>query len=234
MAERAAGLLGAFALWGAAGAALLLGAVVVCPAGDCRPTGADRLILSALEAHRLPSLDAFFRGVTWLGSIAVLLPLALLLAWRYAQRGMRGAALLVPGSLAGAWLLARLGKLLVERPRPELHPALIEVPSDPSFPSAHAMQIAAFALAWALAPGTRCTMEQIAAAASVVLLVALSRLYLQVHFPSDVLFGLIAAGAWVLGLHLLVARLSGQDPNRTHPTDGGRAPQPGWQNRRKL
>jgi undecaprenyl-diphosphatase len=233
MTGRAARACGAFLMLFLACGALVAGAAAVCPAGDCRPTGADRLILSALEAHRLPYLDAFFRGVTWLGSIAVLLPLALLLAWRYAQRGMRGAALLMSGSLAGAWLLAQLGKLLVGRPRPELHPALIEMPSDPSFPSAHAVQIAAVALAWALAPGTRRTLEQLAAAASVVLLVALSRLYLQVHFPSDVLFGLIAAGAWVLGLHLLVAGFSIQDPDCMHRTAGGRPPQPARQNRRK-
>jgi undecaprenyl-diphosphatase len=147
-----------------------------------------------------------FRGITWLGSIAVLLPLALLLAWRYEQRGLRGAALLLSGSLAGAWLFARIGKLLVERPRPDLHPALIEMPADLSFPSAHAMQIAAFALAWALAPGTRRTLAQLALAPAAVLLVALSRLYLQVHYPTDVLFGLIAAAAWVLGLHLLLAQ----------------------------
>ncbi len=85
----------------------------------------------------------------------MLLPVALVLAWRYRRRGQAGAALLLPIAVGGAWLLAHADKLLVVRPRPHLYPALISMPADFSFPSAHAMQITAFALAWVLAAGTR-------------------------------------------------------------------------------
>ena len=136
-------------------------------------------------------------AATWLGSIVVLLPLALALAWRYRRLGRPGAALLLPLAVGGAWLLAHAGKLLVVRPRPDLYPALIAMPAEFSFPSAHAMQITAFALAWVAATGSWRGWAGVAAAASIILVVAFSRLYLQVHFPSDVVIGVIAGAAWV-------------------------------------
>ena len=106
--------------------------------------------------------------------------------------------------MCGAWLLAYAGKLLVARPRPELYPALIAMPADLSFPSAHTLQITAFAFAWVLAPGSRPAWAGVTAAALIILVVALSRLYLQVHFPSDVVIGMIAGAAWVVGLRLFL------------------------------
>ncbi|MBK7470139.1 MAG: hypothetical protein IPI73_05395 [Betaproteobacteria bacterium] len=113
------------------------------------------MLLAALNALQQPWLNAVLTAATWLGSIVVLLPLALALAWRYLRRGQSGAALLLPMAVGGAWLLAHAGKLLVVRPRPDLYPALIAMPAEFSFPSAHAMQITAFALAWVAATGWR-------------------------------------------------------------------------------
>jgi undecaprenyl-diphosphatase len=165
-------------------------------------TDVDARILAALNALRQPWLDAFFAAVTWLGSIVVLLPAAFALAWRLQQRGQGRAALLLPSAVSGAWALAHLGKVLIERPRPDLFPAVIAMPADPSFPSAHAMQVTAFALAWLLAPHQRRGWTQIITTAILALLIAISRLYLQVHFPSDVWIGMLVATAWVLGLRL--------------------------------
>jgi undecaprenyl-diphosphatase len=64
------------------------------------------------------------------------------------------------------------------------------------------LQITAFAFAWVLARGARPGWAGVVAAASIVLAVALSRLYLQVHFPSDVAIAMIAGAAWVVGLRL--------------------------------
>lgn len=197
---------GVILLWGAALVVLWWGGAAVCLGEGCHATEADTLILAALNALRRPWLDAVFAAVTWLGAIFVLLPAALALAWWQRQRGQGRAALLLPSAVAGAWALAHLGKVLIERPRPDLFPAVIAMPADPSFPSAHAMQITAFALAWLLAPDQRRGWAQIIAAAILALLVAISRLYLQVHFPSDVLMGVVVATAWVLGLRLALAR----------------------------
>lgn len=193
-------LAGAALFWCIAGLTLWIGAGVVCPSGACRVLELDRQLLGALNALQRPWLDAILMSATWLGSIIVLLPAALALAWRYWRRGQPGAALLLPLAIGGAWLLAHAGKLLVLRPRPDLYPALIAMPADLSFPSAHTLQITAFAFAWGLAAGSRPGWAGVFAAALILLLVALSRLYLQVHYPSDVLIGMIAGAAWVVGL----------------------------------
>ena len=158
----------------------------------------------------LPVMDSAWRikvgfvAAVFFGSIVVLLPLALALAWRFRRRGQLAAAVMLSLAVGGAALLAHAAKLLVVRPRPDLYPALIATPADLSFPSAHTMQITAFAFAWVLAGGSRPGWAGVTAAALVVLVVALSRLYLQVHFPSDVAIGMIAGATWVVGLRLAV------------------------------
>jgi len=78
---------------------------------------------------------------------------------------------------------------------------LVAMPGDSSFPSGHAMQITAFALAaiLTLAPPTQ-RARWFALALIVIVLVGASRLYLQVHFPTDVLAGTAAAALWVFGV----------------------------------
>lgn len=184
-----------FSLW--------LGARLVCPAGLCGVPDADARILHYLAALRQPWLDTLMAAATWLGSMFVLLPAALVLAWHDWRRGERATAAFLPLALGGAWLLAHAGKLLADRPRPDLLPALVSMPADPSFPSAHALQVSAFALAWLLRPGSRPGAMAIGAAVLAILVVMLSRLYLQVHFPSDVAVGLAMGTTWVTGLRLL-------------------------------
>lgn len=156
---------GVIVLWVTAVIVLPWGGAAVGSGQRCQVADIDARILAALNALRQPWLDAFFAAVTWLGSIVVLLPAALALGWQSWQRGQGIAAHLLPSSVAGAWALAHLGKVLIERPRPNLFPTVIAMPADPSFPSAHAMQVSAFALAWLLAPHQRAGWKQIIAAA---------------------------------------------------------------------
>ena len=162
----------------------------------------DQAVLVLAHAARAPWLDGMFAVATWFGSLAVLLPLALLIWWRW--RGERHAAFVVL-ALIGASALGHLAKLIVARPRPDLFPPLIAMPADWSFPSAHAVQVTAFALAWLLRPGAPAGRIEIAALVSVMALVIASRLYLQVHFPSDVLAGVLLATLWVMFLRRLPA-----------------------------
>ncbi len=202
----AARIAGALACWSSGALALWLGARAVCPEAACRVPDFDRSALDTLHALRRPWLDTVMAASTWLGSIVVLAPCAAALAWRRWRSGRRGDAHLLLAALGGAWLFAHAAKLLVARPRPDLHEALVSIPADLSFPSAHTMQIAAFAFAWLLASKVRPGAVAIVAAISAVLLVALSRLYLQVHFPSDVIVAAMAGVAWVAGLRLLETR----------------------------
>jgi undecaprenyl-diphosphatase len=162
----------------------------------------DQAGLALAHAARVPWLDSVFVVVTWLGSLAVLLPLALLVRWRW--RGERSASF-VALALIGASALGHLFKLIVERPRPDLFPPLITMPEDWSFPSAHAVQVTAFALAWLLRPGAEPGRIEIAVLLAAVTVVIASRLYLQVHFPSDVIAGAMLATLWVLLLRRLPA-----------------------------
>ena len=162
----------------------------------------DQAGLALAHAARVPWLDGVFVVVTWLGSLAVLLPLALLVWWR--RRGERSASF-VALALIGASALGHLLKLIAARPRPDLFPPLMAMPEDWSFPSAHAVQVTAFALAWLLRPGAAPGRIEIAALIAAVAVVIASRLYLQVHFPSDVVAGALLATLWVVFLRRLPA-----------------------------
>jgi undecaprenyl-diphosphatase len=65
------------------------------------------------------------------------------------------------------------------------------------------MVATAFVVALALAPRVRPARAVVVAAALAAFVVALSRAYLQVHFPTDIVAGMVAGAAWALGLCLL-------------------------------
>lgn len=153
----------------------------------------DSAWLNLMHAWQHPLLTAGMCAATWLGSLFVLLPLALFASWRWAGGSdWRGRAFL-PAAVLSATGVAHTIKWLVDRARPDAFPSLVLMPADANFPSAHAMQAAAFVTAWLLWTGGFRRMGQVALALLLVGTVGLSRTYLQVHFLSDVLFG-IAAG----------------------------------------
>jgi undecaprenyl-diphosphatase len=154
-------------------------------------------VLDWFAAHRTPVLDALFFTVTWLGSLWLLLPLALVLIAALVARGRLGIATSIAAAFGGAVMMSYAVKLWVGRERPPALNALVAMPSDASFPSGHAMQITAFALAvaWLLAPPSQRGLWLVFALVP-ILLVGVSRVYLQVHFPSDVVAGTVAAALW--------------------------------------
>lgn len=182
---------------------LMIGATLVCTGSQCSVPPFDTVVLGLLNDWKSNGLDTFFAAITWLGSLWVLMPIAALTAWKEYRRASWRTALFVPLSLLLASSLAHITKIMVERPRPELFPANIPVPVDWSFPSAHTMQITACLLAMLLLHRTGSLFTQILGAAAVVLLVMASRAYLQVHFPTDIVFGLFAAIACVIAAQKL-------------------------------
>ena len=181
----------------------LVGAIGLAVAGPVPAFDAAALALA--DSARQQELDVAFGAITWLGSIVVLLPLAIVVALRAAPRLGWGAATLAPAALLATTALAQLGKLFFERARPDLYPALTAMPADASFPSAHAAQAAAVALALLLQSRLDGRRRALLAAVLGLLVgaVALSRVYLQVHFPSDVIAGLLLAAGVVTGLRTL-------------------------------
>lgn len=192
-------------LWGLGWMVLASGAWLVCGDDGCSVTEFDRIGLGAAHDLRNPSLDPLMVGVTWLGSLLLLLPLMGLRAWYLFREGCRRESAFVVLALLGASAIAHLVKLWVARPRPDLFMAWLPMPEDWSYPSAHAMQITAAALALCLV-STRRHAIWAATLGLGVAAVGLSRIYLQVHFPSDVIAGALASALWVGGLSALMFR----------------------------
>jgi undecaprenyl-diphosphatase len=142
-------------------------------------------------------------GVTWLGSLWLLLPVAVGLAGYLYFRGRRREGGFILLALLNTALLAHVTKLWLARPRPALFDAAIAMPVDWSYPSAHIMQAAAFALALLFVAGHGLR-RWWPALVLLVALVGFSRIYLQVHYPTDVLAGLVAAAFWVMGLRVMM------------------------------
>lgn len=189
--------------WGLGLAVLVGGGLLVCPDGHCAVSAFDRAGLALADSLRSAWLDRLMAGATWLGSLWLLLPLAGLAAGMLLWRGRRREAGFVLLALLGASALGQLVKLWVARPRPDLFAAWLPMPESWSYPSSHAMQATAAALALFLVARNRGA-KKAGALAAAALLVGASRVYLQVHFPSDVIAGTLAAALWVAGLHALV------------------------------
>ena len=158
----------------------------------------DAALLGWLAAYRQPWLDTLMFALTWLGSLWLLLPTLGLLTLRWRQAGLQTLFALMTASV-----LCHVLKILIDRPRPELWPGVLPLPADAAFPSAHSAQAMAVAVALCcLFPaGWRLWFRGVLILLAA--LVGLSRLYLQVHWPSDVVAGwLLGAGVAILSLRL--------------------------------
>ncbi|MDP1863248.1 MAG: phosphatase PAP2 family protein [Thiobacillus sp.] len=196
-------------IWSLGLAVLIAGAWRICPDGLCGLVAFDRYGLSLAHAWRTETLDILMQGITWLGSLALLVPLALGMSASLVRQSRQREAVFILLALLGSSAVAHVTKLVIERPRPDLFATWLAMPADWSYPSAHAMQATSLAVAWLLVTGQR---RRILAGVLgiIVLWVGLSRIYLQVHFPSDVIAGTLAAIAWVGGLYWLTFRREGR------------------------
>lgn len=164
---------------------------------------ADEAILKWVNSYASPHLDVLTVGVTQLGGfigVSVLSVGLALLLWRNRKRLMALFLLLCVG---GASFINLLLKAFFQRDRPQLWERLVTENSY-SFPSGHAMASSAFALSMiVIFWPTRYRWLVLALASLFMLVIGLTRLYLGVHYPTDVLAGWVVSGAWV-GLMVLV------------------------------
>ena len=162
----------------------------------------DSPVAAWLAEHRVDWLTAIMRAITQLGSLRLIVPLVALTTLLLLVRARRpdAAALLVTAA-TGASLLVALVKLLIGRARPEIGGLLVLVDSS-SFPSGHSAQAVATygALAYLAGRAVSRWGQRVAAwtvATLIAGLVGFSRLYLGVHWLSDVLGGYALGAAWL-------------------------------------
>jgi len=174
----------------------------------------DRWLLLALRAPGNPGdplgpawVEEMFRDFTALGGIGVLSLLTLASVGYLWLQGLRRIALFVLLAILGGLLLGLALKTGFDRPRPDLvsHGSMIYTSS---FPSGHSMLSAVVyltggALLAVVHPARRVRAYLIGCAVLATVLVGVSRVYLGVHWPSDVLAGWAAGASWAAACWLV-------------------------------
>jgi undecaprenyl-diphosphatase len=164
----------------------------------------DPSILDWFVDHRTDLLTTGAKWITHLGDPVVVAAVVAGVVIALATRRRTRLALFVLASSLGAAVATTAAKYAVDRVRPP--DALWLAPAyGPSFPSGHATQSVACYLAIAVVSvtmlrPTAARVAVVAAAGAVSLLVGMSRVYLGVHWPSDVLCGWAVATLWLVSL----------------------------------
>jgi undecaprenyl-diphosphatase len=177
----------------------------------------DRMVLLALRNPADPThpvgpawLEIFFRDLTSLGSLPVVgLVAAVVMGFLWVS-GRPAAARLILVSVSGGSILSVMLKSLFLRPRPELFPHGVEAHLT-SFPSGHAMLAAVVyltlgALLAHVQTQPRVRSYCLGVGIVLTLLIGISRVYLGVHWPTDVFAGWCVGSAWAMGCLLVAIR----------------------------
>ena len=165
----------------------------------------DERIRMLVHAHASPTLTVAMRGISLMGSPWFLIAMgALVIFLMRAERPRR--TLLFAVTVAGAEVLDQLLKIVFHRPRPATFFGLAE-PMGYSFPSGHALVSCAFFGALAVFAAARTGRRArrwlyYVGAAIPIAAIGLSRIYLGMHYPSDVLGGYTGAAAWLFSVKL--------------------------------
>ncbi len=189
--------------------------------------GPDHAALRFMVRHRTDQLTAIMRTLTWLGSSAVLLPLSVGVAavWRWRRRSWLAAGVLGVAGV-GSWSSYLLVEHLTGRPRPPMQLWLVAAHGY-AFPSGHATEAAAAfgAMAYLLAVAASTWRAQVVAWTAAVLLtglVGLTRLYLGVHWLSDVAGGWSLGGVWLFATLVLLRQRRQADEPESSSKEGPR------------
>lgn len=165
----------------------------------------DLSVLRAIHATEQPQLNVFAARLTQFGQFQGMLPLIAAVALvLFLRRQWRALAYWIV-TQQGSSIINHNAKLVMHRVRPHLWESFYPHPSDYSFPSGHAMAsmtlvAALIILTW----GSRWCWFALIFGSVYAVAIAWTRLYLGVHFPSDILAGWMVSVAWAIGVSLLL------------------------------
>ncbi|CAI6085567.1 phosphatase PAP2 family protein [Cohnella sp. JJ-181] len=169
--------------------------------GDHRIDSFDRSIFAWFERREAPWITDCLKIFTFIGSGAPVAAIGLcIMLILYVFFKHRRELILFSFVLCGSPVLNVILKLAFHRARPNLHRLIEE--TGFSFPSGHSM--GAFSLygiltylLWKHIPAWRGRLILLWASGALILSIGISRIYLGVHYPSDVLGGYLASGFWI-------------------------------------
>ena len=165
-------------------------------------SGVDRTILIAFAHLRTPWLTVMAVDLTALGSITLVGLISGVAFCVLLLMKDRIGSLQLMAACAGAGIVTVATKNIIDRARPDEVPQLVQV-SGFSYPSGHALVATALYLTVAILVGRHLQnlvnqMAILAMTAAIIFLVGISRIYLGVHYPSDVASGISLGTAWAL------------------------------------
>ncbi len=164
----------------------------------------DDSVRELVHSHATPVLTSAMRGLSFIGSPSSLIALGILVVFLYVRSGRPRTAALFVTAVLGAELLDQMLKLMFHRTRPVAFFGLAE-PIGYSFPSGHSLVSCVFFGVLAAFAGMRTEsrarhVSYYIGAALLIAAIGYSRIYLGVHYFSDVLAGYAAAIVWVFSV----------------------------------
>lgn len=157
----------------------------------------DYEILTSVRTLASPLLDQIVPVVTSLGDVVFVAAITVLIAVALGMKGQWRKVVLLLSGVGGAAVINIVLKHIADRTRPDLWQHLVTETSH-SFPSGHATASMALALCIvALAWNTKWRLAAIVLAIVYVIIIAMTRLYAGVHYPTDIVGGWLVTAAWV-------------------------------------
>ena len=163
----------------------------------------DTAVLNLVHGMNNYFLDTFMPIATDIGGVVGVVAITLIMTALFVYKNEQRRALMVSITVAGAVGINLILKSVFERARPDLWETLVREPGF-SFPSGHAMASAALGAAIVVALwDSRWRWWAFTAATFYIVFVGFSRLYLGVHYPTDILAGWLVSGGWVMAVTLM-------------------------------
>jgi undecaprenyl-diphosphatase len=186
----------------------------------------DSDIISVIQGWESPTLTVFMKFFTFIGSAPCVVIISLILLFiLYKLLKHRLELILFTSAVVGSAILNGVLKQIFHRVRPDLH-RLIDI-AGYSFPSGHAMN--AFTvygmitfLLWRHIPIRLGRIILILISMFFILSIGISRIYLGVHYPSDIIGGYLASGFWLAIAIWFFQLYKDKQYNRKHPANEGK------------